>query len=117
VLFFLCEIGEERKVNQIVEIIELDSLQSEVFHKSELCIALLFICENGASVGSRKVQASVLGRSVRWQNQHHHSLHVRQIRQHLSGFLLSDPIVFSLFLAQSFSIFYKIKRSRFYCGM
>jgi len=91
--------------------------QSEAFHKSEVHIALWLICENGASIGSRKVQASVLGRSVRWENQHYHSLHVRQIRQHVSGFLLSDPIVLLLFIAQSFSILYKIKRSRFYFGM
>lgn len=40
---------------------------------------------HGGGIASGQIQARVLGRPIRWQNQHHHSLHVRQIRCHLSG--------------------------------
>jgi hypothetical protein len=40
---------------------------------------------DGPRVGARQVQAGVPRRPVRRQDQHHHPLHVRQVRQHLPG--------------------------------
>ena len=36
-------------------------------------------------VSTRQVQAGVPGRPERGQDQHHHAVHVRQVRQHLPG--------------------------------
>jgi len=40
---------------------------------------------DGSCVGARQVQARVPWGPVRRQDQHHHPLHVRQVRQHLPG--------------------------------
>lgn len=56
---------------------------------------------NGDGVPSRQIQAGVLGRSIRRQNQHHHPLHVRQIRHHVSGPPISPPISILLFFFAS----------------
>ena len=53
--------------------------------------------KNGDGVPSRQIQACILGRSIRWQNQHHHSLHVWQIRYHLSGHCWSSLVDFFFF--------------------
>lgn len=54
--------------------------------------------ENGDGVPSRQIQARLLGRSIGWKNQHHHPLHVRQIRHHLSGpILLQISLIHSQF--------------------
>jgi len=51
---------------------------------------------NGYGFTSRQIQARFLRRSIRWQNQYHHPLHVRQIRHHLSGSILHSRFQFCM---------------------
>jgi len=46
---------------------------------------------DGTGVGARQVQARLPGGPVRRQDQHHHPLHVRQVRQHLPGTAARTP--------------------------
>lgn len=63
--------------------------------------------ENGDGVPSRQIQARLLGRSIGWKNQHHHPLHVRQIRHHLSGpILLQISLIHSQFQFFHFAMVY-----------
>lgn len=53
-----------------------------------ICLAFAsidLILTHGSGFGSRQVQVSVPGRSIRRKNEYHHSVYVRQIRQYLSG--------------------------------
>ena len=46
---------------------------------------------NGSRIGFGQIQARVPGGPVRGQDQHHHALHVRQVRQHLSSIYFLNP--------------------------
>lgn len=63
-------------------------------------------------ISSSEVQIGVLGRPVGGEDEHNHKIHVRQVRQHISGIYNTHTfIISSTAMLVSFSIFPMKKQS------